>query len=162
MQKPVSLRKTISRTIDGLNDLLALPNTSSGTDNPSTRRKPAGSCTPTVPPARPHGSTPVCARSPFHRERHRADRAQLAEATSPAQENRIGAAFVGWIAGCVVIWWSLFAIGNFLYAAGDPSRLPIAWMRTAVFVVGIVLMMVIGQLWADSTASQARADARRL
>ena len=42
-----------------------------------------------------------------------------------AQENRIGAAFVGWIAGCVVIWSSLFAIGNFLYASGDPSRLHI-------------------------------------
>jgi SSS family solute:Na+ symporter len=33
-----------------------------------------------------------------------------------AQENRVGAAFVGWIAGCVVIWSSLFAIGNFLYS----------------------------------------------
>ncbi len=32
-------------------------------------------------------------------------------------------AFVGWIAGCVVIWSPLFAIGNFLYASGDPSRL---------------------------------------
>ena len=50
-----------------------------------------------------------------------------------AQENRIGAAFVGWIAGCAVIWSSLFAIGNFLYAAGDPSRMPIAWMLPGWF-----------------------------
>ena len=78
-----------------------------------------------------------------------------------AQENRIGAAFVGWIAGCAVIWSSLFAIGNFLYAAGDPSRMPVALMLTGVFVVsGLVLIRVTKQLWADSTASQARADAR--
>ena len=78
-----------------------------------------------------------------------------------AQENRIGAAFTGWIAGCVVIWSSLFAIGNFLYAPGDPSRWPAAWMLLGVFVVsGVVLLRVTKQLWADSTASQARADAR--
>jgi hypothetical protein len=77
------------------------------------------------------------------------------------QENRIGAAFVGWIAGCAVIWSSLFAIGNFLYAAGDPSRMPTAWVLTGVFVVsGLILIRVTKQLWADSTASQARADAR--
>jgi hypothetical protein len=78
-----------------------------------------------------------------------------------AQENRIGAAFVGWIAGCVVIWSSLFAIGNFLYASGDPSRLSTAWMLTAVLAVsGFVLLRVTQQLWTDSTASQAREDAR--
>jgi Na+/proline symporter len=78
-----------------------------------------------------------------------------------AQENRIGAAFVGWIAGCLVIWSSLFAIGNFLYSSGDPSRLPTAWMLAAVFgVSGYVLLQVTRRLWADSTASQAREDAR--
>jgi Na+/proline symporter len=78
-----------------------------------------------------------------------------------AQENRIGSAFLGWIAGCAVIWSSLFAIGNFLYAAGDPSRLKMAWILTAVFAVsGYVLLKVTQQLWADSTASQAREDDR--
>ncbi|MEN9815819.1 MAG: hypothetical protein RLZZ412_1801 [Verrucomicrobiota bacterium] len=78
-----------------------------------------------------------------------------------AQENRSGAAFVGWIAGCVVIWSSLFAIGNFLYAAGDPKRLTMAWILTGVFAVsGYVLLRITRQLWADSTASQAREDAR--
>jgi len=78
-----------------------------------------------------------------------------------AQENRVGAAFVGWIAGCLVIWSSLFAIGNFLYSSGDPARLTSAWLLTGVFVVsGVVLLRVTKQLWADSTASQARADAR--
>jgi len=78
-----------------------------------------------------------------------------------AQENRIGAAFLGWISGCAVIWSALFAIGNFLYASGDPSRLKMAWILTAVLAVsGYVLLKVTQQLWADSTASQAREDAR--
>ncbi len=78
-----------------------------------------------------------------------------------AMENRVGAAFVGWISGCLVIWSSLFAIGNFLYASGDPSRLTSAWMLTGVFVVsGVTLLKVTQQLWADSTASQAREEAR--
>ena len=78
-----------------------------------------------------------------------------------AQENRIGAAFLGWISGCAVIWSSLFAIGNFLYSVGDPSRLKTAWILTGVFAVsGYILLKVTRQLWADSTASAARADAK--
>jgi hypothetical protein len=78
-----------------------------------------------------------------------------------AIENRSGAAFVGWLAGCAVIWSSLFAIGNFLYSSGDPSRLRMAWILTVTFIVsGYVLLKVTRQLWADSTASQARNDAR--
>jgi solute:Na+ symporter, SSS family len=78
-----------------------------------------------------------------------------------SRDNRIGSAFVGWISGCLVIWSSLFAIGNFLYAAGDPSRWASAWILTGVFVVsGLVLLRVTKQLWADSTASQARDEAR--
>jgi Na+/proline symporter len=78
-----------------------------------------------------------------------------------AQENRIGSAFLGWISGCAVIWSSLFAIGNFLYSSGDPTRLKMAWILTAVFAVSAyVLLKVTQQLWADSTASQAREDER--
>ena len=68
-----------------------------------------------------------------------------------AQENRVGSAFVGWIAGCALIWGSLFAIGNFLYASGDPQRLTMAWILTAVTVVsGYVLLKVTQQMWVDS------------
>jgi solute:Na+ symporter, SSS family len=78
--------------------------------------------------------------------------------TEIAQENRIGSAFVGWIAGCALIWASLFAIGNFLYSSGDPKRLTMAWVLTAVTIVsGYVLLKVTQQLWADSTASEKRA-----
>ena len=79
-----------------------------------------------------------------------------------AQENRVGSAFVGWIAGCALIWGSLFAIGNFLYASGDPQRLTMAWILTAVTVVsGYVLLKVTQQMWADSTAAEGREEAKR-
>jgi Na+/proline symporter len=80
-----------------------------------------------------------------------------------SQENRIGSAFVGWISGCALIWSSLFAIGNFLYSSGDPKRLTMAWVLTAVTLVsGYVLLKTTQQLWADSTASQEREDAKRV
>jgi Na+/proline symporter len=68
-----------------------------------------------------------------------------------ARENRVGTSLLGWVAGCLVIWSSLFAIGNFLYAAGDPSRVADAWILTAVLVVsGGVLLGVTRRLWANS------------
>ncbi len=68
-----------------------------------------------------------------------------------ADENRIGASMIGWLSGCIVIWSSLFAIGNFLYASGDPSRMADAWILTGVFVVsGVVLLSVTRTLWAAS------------
>lgn len=68
-----------------------------------------------------------------------------------AEENRIGTSMIGWLSGCVVIWSSLFAIGNFLYASGDPSRVADAWILTGVFVVsGLVLLRVTRTLWAAS------------
>jgi Na+/proline symporter len=80
-----------------------------------------------------------------------------------AQENRVGSAFVGWIAGCALIWGSLFAIGNFLYASGDPQRLTMAWILTAVTVVsGYVLLKVTQQMWADSTAAEGREEAKEM
>ena len=79
-----------------------------------------------------------------------------------AQENRVGSAFVGWIAGCALIWGSLFAIGNFLYASGDPRRLTMAWVLTAVTVVsGYVLLRVTRQMWADGTAAEGREEVKR-
>jgi solute:Na+ symporter, SSS family len=80
--------------------------------------------------------------------------AQRAEAgvsdAEVAGENQIGTSLVGWLAGCVVIWSSLFAIGSFLYLPGDPSRATDAWVLLAVFVVsGAVLIRVTQRLWAD-------------
>jgi hypothetical protein len=80
-----------------------------------------------------------------------------------AQENRIGSALVGWIAGCALIWGSLFAIGNFLYSSGDPQRLTMAWILTAVTVVsGYILLQVTRQMWVEGGASEGRASAKEM
>jgi len=70
-----------------------------------------------------------------------------------SESNHTVLAFVGWVTGVAVIWSSLFAIGNFLYAAGDPVRVTMAWILTGVFVVsGLILLKVIQRLWAKPVA----------
>ena len=52
-------------------------------------------------------------------------------------------ALVGWIAGSITIWSSLFTVGNILY-----GRTSAALLMGAVFVVsGFVLLRVINKLW---------------
>ena len=60
-----------------------------------------------------------------------------------APTDNIGLATLGWVSGCLVIWSSLFAIGNFLY-----GRTGLALTLTAVFVIsGLALVYVIRRLW---------------
>jgi SSS family solute:Na+ symporter len=57
--------------------------------------------------------------------------------------DHMGKATIGWISGCVTIWASLFAIGNFLY-----GRLELALILTGVLTVsGLVLLYVVNTLW---------------
>ncbi|HVQ42793.1 MAG TPA: sodium:solute symporter family protein [Vicinamibacterales bacterium] len=66
-----------------------------------------------------------------------------------ATTDNIGMATLGWVSGCVVIWSSLFAIGNFLY-----GRTGLALGLTAIFVVsGLALVYVVRNLWDRPTAS---------
>ncbi|HEY8460826.1 MAG TPA: Na+:solute symporter, partial [Blastocatellia bacterium] len=52
-------------------------------------------------------------------------------------------ALVGWVAGCAMIWSSLFTVGNFLY-----GRYAYALALGATFVIsGIILLKVINKLW---------------
>jgi len=75
------------------------------------------------------------------------------------EENQVGASVLGWISGCALIWSSLFAIGNFLYAVGDPSRLKTAWILTAIFIVsGLVLLHVIRHIWTDPLPSETSTN----
>jgi hypothetical protein len=51
------------------------------------------------------------------------------------------APWMAWGSGCLMIWASLFTLGNFLYAAGDPTRLNAGWVSLGVWVVsGFVLI----------------------
>jgi hypothetical protein len=71
------------------------------------------------------------------------EEAGITEAEAAAHSDHMGKATLGWVAGCLTIWSSLFAIGNFLY-----GRTPLALILTAVFVVsGLVLITVTNRLW---------------
>jgi SSS family solute:Na+ symporter len=72
--------------------------------------------------------------------------AGVSENEAARHRDHMGGATVGWIAGCVAIWSSLFAIGYFLY--GRTSQ---AWLFTVVFAVSAaVLLRVISRLWDRS------------
>jgi len=65
------------------------------------------------------------------------------EAAEYAQTDNIPLALLGWVAGCIVIWSSLFMVGNFLY-----HRYEYAFGLLAVFVIsGWILIRVINRLW---------------
>ncbi|MBA3340644.1 MAG: Na+:solute symporter [Gemmatimonadaceae bacterium] len=71
------------------------------------------------------------------------EEAGVTESEAALHSDHMGKATLGWISGCLTIWSSLFAIGNFLY-----GRTPTALALTAVFVVsGSVLLYVVNGLW---------------
>ena len=76
-------------------------------------------------------------------ERRSAKRRASARPRPRATAIDMGKATLGWISGCVTIWSSLFAIGNFLY-----GRYQLALVLLAIFLVsGVVLINVINRLW---------------
>jgi Na+/proline symporter len=80
--------------------------------------------------------------------------AGVSETDAALHGDHMGMAFVGWISGCIVIWSSLFAIGNFLY-----GRYTCAFELTAVFVVsGVTLLWVINHLWDKTPAREIVAE----
>jgi hypothetical protein len=75
--------------------------------------------------------------------------AGLSKAEVAATGDSIPLSLVGWVAGCMTIWSSLFTLGNFLY-----GRTGYGLALLAVFVAsGSVLLWVINRLWT----SQAEA-----
>jgi Na+/proline symporter len=69
--------------------------------------------------------------------------AGVTEAEAALHGDHMGMASLGWVSGCLVIWSSLFAIGNFLY-----GRTALALTLTGVFVVsGFALLNVVNHLW---------------
>ncbi len=70
--------------------------------------------------------------------------AGITEPDEDTAGSSIPLALVGWVAGCTVIWSSLFTVGNFLY-----GRIGTALLLGGVFVVsGLVLLAVINKLWS--------------
>ena len=69
--------------------------------------------------------------------------AGITAAEAAAHSDDLGKATLGWIAGCLTIWSSLFATGEFLY-----GRTGAAAALTALFAVsGAVLIYVVNTLW---------------
>ncbi len=74
--------------------------------------------------------------------------AGVTEAEAALHGDHMGLATLGWVTGCLAIWSSLFAIGNFLY-----GRMPHAWGMLAVFVVNaFILIFVVRKLWRPNVA----------
>ena len=72
--------------------------------------------------------------------------AGVTESEIAAHGDHMGLAALGWVSGCLTIWSSLFAIGNFLYGRISP-----ALILTGVFVVsGVALIFVINRLWSGT------------
>lgn len=68
----------------------------------------------------------------------------LDEAKATHQNIPLG--LLGWVAGCTVIYSSLFAIGNFLY-----GRRMYAIGLSCVFIIsGVILLYVIRKLWESN------------
>jgi Na+/proline symporter len=79
--------------------------------------------------------------------------AGISEAEAARHSDPMGKAMLGWIAGCLTIWTSLFAIGNFLY-----GRTSLALIQTAVFIVsGLTLLYVVNTLWDRAPEDTRRA-----
>jgi Na+/proline symporter len=70
------------------------------------------------------------------------------------RSDHMGMATLGWISGCITIWSSLFAIGNFLYGR-NTSGIEL----TGAFVVsGGVLLWVISHLWDKAPKEEEIAE----
>lgn len=56
-------------------------------------------------------------------------------------------ALIGWVAGCAMIWSSLFTVGNILYGKYD-----YALALGAIFVISVILLLrVINKLWTGKS-----------
>ncbi len=79
-----------------------------------------------------------------------------AEAAAASKRQNIPLSLLGWVAGCSLIWSSLFTIGNFLY-----GRTGYGMILLGVAVVsGLVLIMLIRRLWSgDAKAAPQHAGA---
>ena len=69
--------------------------------------------------------------------------AGISEAQGRATQDNIPLALLGWVAGCTVIWSSLFTVGNFLYGRLDYA----IGLFAMVIVSGLALLYVVHRLW---------------
>ena len=79
--------------------------------------------------------------------------AGISESDGKGSHENIPMALLGWVAGCTLIWSSLFTVGNFLY-----GRMNYAIMLFCVCIVsGALLIFVVNRLW-DKMGSRLQAE----
>ena len=79
--------------------------------------------------------------------------AGVSEAEAALHGDHMGKATLGWISGCLTIWSSLFAIGNYLY-----GRMETAMLLSGVFVIsGLTLLYVINHLWDKGNSGTTKS-----
>jgi solute:Na+ symporter, SSS family len=75
--------------------------------------------------------------------------AHVTEAELEATHENMPLALIGWVAGCMFIWSTLFTIGNYLY-----GRMELAWVLLGFSLVsGTALVFVVNRLWVGSPNS---------
>ncbi len=77
------------------------------------------------------------------------EEAGISEADAKSSHENIPLGLLGWFSGCIVIWSSLFTIGNFLY-----GRITYALILLVVFIIsGLILIKVVNKLWTNSKST---------
>jgi SSS family solute:Na+ symporter len=80
--------------------------------------------------------------------------ADIGDEAETGRRESVPLALLGWVAGCVMVWTSLFTVGSFLY-----GRTVMGFVLLTVFMAsGLTLIGVIRRLWS-APSSDARAAA---
>jgi hypothetical protein len=83
---------------------------------------------------------------------HIREEAGLSGERSTDVRDNIPLALVGWVAGCAMIWSSLFTVGNYLY-----GRTGYALGLLLVFLLsGATLLAVVRRLWSGGAKGEAQ------
>ncbi len=74
-------------------------------------------------------------------------KAEISEVEAAQTGDSMPMALIGWVAGCAMIWSSLFTVGNFLY-----GRYTYALALLVIFVIsGVAVLWVINKVWTSQS-----------
>ena len=64
-------------------------------------------------------------------------------------------ATIGWVSGCIAVWSSLFAVGNFLYGRTAPAIV----LLVMFLISGSVLIWVVNRIWSKPSLAEEKEAA---
>lgn len=71
-------------------------------------------------------------------------------ADDPLARGNVPLALCGWVSGCVLVWSSLFSVGNWLYGRVFYASL----MTASALASGLVLLTVVRRLWSEPSREE--------